>query len=211
MKRLEQLKNAMKPKLCLICFKEFVPQGIDSLISAPCCQECGIQLKPSIKHQNLLGINGESLAIFDDCYRKLINRFKTQLDIALAPVFLWQFVPYLRARYQSYEILLMPSSGMTVQLRGFDHLEEIFKILGNKMLKNLTKNNEIQQKGLNHIERVNNNNSLEIIDQHLLKNRKILLVDDIISTGATMKSAIKLLKNVELKRLRFLSLLFNEK
>ena len=40
----------------------------------------------------------------------------------------------------------------------------------------------------------------------LIKNKKILLVDDVLTTGSTMKACINLLKNNQVKKLNFLAM-----
>ena len=39
-----------------------------------------------------------------------------------------------------------------------------------------------------------------------MKNKKILLVDDVLTTGSTMKACINLLKNNQVKKLNFLAM-----
>ena len=71
----------------------------------------------------------------------------------------------------------------------------------------LEKNKDIKQSSYHFSERQNISNYLTVNDNiKLIKNKKVLLVDDVLTTGSTMKSCINLLKNNQVKKINFLAM-----
>ena len=83
---------------------------------------------------------------------------------------------------------------------------EIFKCLDLKMYRCLVKTENIKQKELNYEDRQKIGEILKFDEKFVIKNKKILIVDDVITTGASMKAAIKILKNNGAKKVKVLCL-----
>ena len=95
----------------------------------------------------------------------------------------------------------MPSYFKDDEIRGYNHVEEIFKELNLKMEKVLVKNKKHKQSDLNYTERHKVKEVLEAKNAAKIRNRKILLVDDICTTGSSLRAAIDILKEYNPKRI----------
>ena len=96
-----------------------------------------------------------------------------------------------------------PSSEKSDNYRGFNHVEEIFKNLHLKMLKCIHKTKQVKQADLSTKEREKIGEYL-VIDDVDLSHKKVLLVDDVYTTGSTIKAMIKLVRNKGAKRIKVL-------
>ena len=89
--------------------------------------------------------------------------------------------------------------------RGFNHVEEIFRTLGLKMIPCIHKIKDVKQADLSSKEREKIKDVLAI-DEVDLKGKKVLIVDDVYTTGSTAKAMIDLVKNKEPKKIKCLFL-----
>jgi len=96
-----------------------------------------------------------------------------------------------------------PSSKESDEERGFNHVVEIFKCLRLKMLRIIHKTKQIKQADLTTKEREKIGDIL-VIDDVDLRGRKILLVDDVYTTGSTIKAMIKLVRQQGAKNIKVL-------
>ena len=87
--------------------------------------------------------------------------------------------------------------------RGFNHVEEIFGCLNLKMCKCIHKIKKVKQADLTSDERKNINKVLKI-DEVDFTDKKILIVDDVFTTGSTVKTMIELLKSKNPKNIKVL-------
>ncbi len=125
-------------------------------------------------------------------------------DIELAKAFLNSFKDELISHYRNYLLIPAPSDDQDDQERGFNHVIEIFKVLNLKILPIIKKKTNYKQSDLSKEERMKVINKLEITNLEKIHNKKILFVDDISTTGATLKACLTLIKRGQPKRLHFL-------
>ncbi len=74
------------------------------------------------------------------------------------------------------------------------------------MYKCLIKTENIKQKELNYEDRQKIGDILKFDEKFKVKNKKILIVDDVITTGASMKAAIKIMKKYGARKVKVLCL-----
>ena len=96
-----------------------------------------------------------------------------------------------------------PSYQKNDEERGFNHVEEMFGVLNLKMKKIVHKTKEVKQADLSSKEREQIGSVLTIDDVDLTK-KKILLVDDVFTTGSTIKAMIKLVKGKGASKIKVL-------
>jgi len=96
-----------------------------------------------------------------------------------------------------------PSYPKNDEERGFNHVEEIFSNLNLKMTKIIHKIKQVKQADLTTKEREQIRSVLEIDDVDL-RGKKILLVDDVFTTGSTIKAMIQLVREKGAKNIKVL-------
>ena len=96
-----------------------------------------------------------------------------------------------------------PSYEKSDQERGFNHVEEMFKILKLNTMKIVHKIKEVKQADLSSKNREKIKDVLRIDDVDL-RDKKILIVDDVFTTGSTIKAMINLVKEKGAKTIKVL-------
>lgn len=150
------------------------------------------------------GVKGLSIYEYDEGIKDLLYQFKGCFDIELAPVFLYQFIKELRFMYKGYVIIPAPSYRLDDERRGFNHVEEIFKQLNLQIFKLVYKIAPFKQaeqssKMRSHISRYLVSQNMEKI-----RGKKVLIVDDVATTGSTMISMINLIRKGEPQDIKIL-------
>lgn len=146
---------------------------------------------------------------YNSFFKSLLYQFKGCYDIELRDVFLEKQAHYLRIKYFGYYLVYVPSSLEDDKKRGFNHVEEIFKLLNLNHINVLRKKFAFKQSDLPKKEREKIIDKLEVIDGFKIKDKKILLVDDVLTTGSSIKSAIRLITKYHPKDIKVLVLAHN--
>ena len=131
--------------------------------------------------------------------KKLIHKFKFERAVAAAvpiAIKIDETLPYLP---EETIICHIPTANNRVRMRGYDQAAEIAKHLAeirgytHKTL--LSRTGKSRQVGSSRTDRFRQlENAFAIKDSNAIKDAKILLVDDITTTGSTIESAAKILK-----------------
>lgn len=170
-------------RICMNCYREIVPSFIKFKVG-----------------------NHKALAIYeyDERIKKLLYQFKGCFDIEIFDVFLSRYARELRLVYRDYIMVPIPSYKEDDEIREFNHVEEMFKILKLKVEKVLEKTEKIKQANLSFNQRKEIKNFLRITNGDVIRNKKILLVDDVYTTGSTMAAAISLIEQYHPKKIEIL-------
>ena len=184
---LKQFWNLFFPQKCVVCG--------GPADNAPLCPSCG-RLRPCQERRQLaLGYKYLALFEYDTTARKIIAQIKYQKNRELIPLvqeaLLWQ-APKIDADL----LIPMPLHPLRRQERGFNQVEEFFKTYaayqhiplrsdlvyrGRNTQKLAALSPAEREKETTDIFQVWENKGAE------LKNKKVLLADDIITTGNTLK------------------------
>lgn len=192
---------------CKICFQEIKQLGINSLNKkVTICQNCYNKFDVLFYEYKIEKYHVLSIYNYDDVMTKLIFQYKACFDIELKSVFLERHINELRLKYSNYVIVPIPSSKESDEERGFNHVEELFAELKLPIYKCLEKKFNFKQSDLSKNERMKVESKLLIKKGELLKNKNVLLVDDIITTGSSLKAGINLIKKYNPKRIECLTL-----
>lgn len=190
---------------CKICFKDI---KIDSLHSFVCnqivCNTCLKSLDPKLQKFKINDIEGLSLYNYNETLKKLIFLYKGNKDYELKDVFLSYYVTFLRYKFKGYEIIYVPSFKDKIKERGFDHVRSMYECLNLKENSKIIKLRDEKQSSKNYKERQNIDGLFKVDCPELIRNKKILIVDDICTTGATLKEISKLVKNYHPKDVKIL-------
>ena len=170
-------------RICMNCYREIVPSFIKFKVG-----------------------NHKALAIYeyDERIKKLLYQFKGCFDIEIFDVFLSRYARELRVMYHDYLMVPIPSYKEDDEIREFNHVEEMFKILKLKVEKVLDKTEKIKQANLSFNQRKEIKNFLRVTNGEVLTNKKVLIVDDVYTTGSTISAAISLIEQYHPKKIAIL-------
>ncbi len=173
------------------------------------CQKCFEKLNPVFKRFRFAGCKGLAIYHYDDYIRSLIYQLKTNMDVALAPVFLERYL-HLKYLYLNYVVLIAPSHISHTNERGFKPVEEIFKVIGWNLLDCFSKSLATKQIELNSKKRKEVKKYISLNEDVNLRDKKVLLVDDIMTTGSTIEAMVDLVRKRGAKKIEILVLAKNE-
>lgn len=134
----------------------------------------------------------------DDKMAKLINVYKFRPCRALAKEFSGMLVKDLPVDEQ-FAVIPLPSSPKHIKQRGFDHVGLIARYVASAKkydyMPVLKRNRQAtQQIGKNRAERIENAKNMFYVNKILDSSRRYLLIDDVLTTGATVKYACSALR-----------------
>ncbi len=208
---LKQLKESTQKRVCKLCFKDINPTSLFNLThpNTSLCQNCFETL--NFQPDSFIYRNTKItyLAKYEEPLSKLIIQYKELNDFELRNIFLERYSLILRLKYLNYKIVLVPSSKDNLKKRGFNHLENMVRILKLPILDILEKEN-IEQKTKNKIDRLNSQESFSLKEKIDLRKQKILLFDDIISTGASFYACLKLIRQLNPEKIEGLVIMRNK-
>jgi ComF family protein len=192
---------------CKLCFERIHLNGINSLFNnRMICQKCYNGFDLINKKEYINGIEVRYLYYYNDFLKKVIYQFKGCFDIELKDVFLDRLKYILRLIYKGYLLVPVPSYFESDNKRGFNHVEEIFSCLSNKKVKLFIKNENYKQSEKSFSERKNISQYISLNKENIRGNKKILIVDDILTTGNTLKACASLLYKEGIKDIKFLTI-----
>ena len=191
---------------CKVCFKHFIPSNLHELFFKHICicQKCLEEYSPKIRPLKIDKVRGLYLYTYNDKIREKIYTFKGCGDIELSSTFLSYYKAWLKTKFKGYKIAPVPSDENSDKIRGFNHVQEIFKMLDLPIINCLYKKRNYKQADLTKEVRMKVSENLGIKNLESLKGKKILLVDDVCTTGSTLKACIQLIKKAHPRKINFL-------
>lgn len=153
-----------------------------------------------------------SYAYYSGVIKEIILKFKYK-KVFLAGNILADFLYELikENKIEAEGILFIPCSKETLKKRGFNQCEIIARKLGEKLdlpvYSDIVKiKNTKEQKALSKEERfINIKGAFKVKNSNNIKNKKIILIDDVITTGATLLECEKVLKENGVKEIKILT------
>lgn len=189
-----------------MCFLDIRDINLHHLLfeSGAICQKCQDQFRTIMLSFVIFGVKGLALYDYNEAMRSALYKFKGCGDIELAPAFLDYHRLFLKARYHGYTIIPAPSHASHDEERGFNHVKMIFSLLKLPIADCLIKTSDVKQADLSFDERQNIRARLEWRIGQSIEGKKVLLVDDVITTGATIKACLELIREHKPKMVRVL-------
>ena len=169
------------------------------------CYECAGKLKQRNEKFVVDGCDGVILYFYDDFFKNILFRYKGCGDYFLNEIFLLNHYSRIKRKYKGYSIVLAPSNQDVEEKRGFCHLEGIFKRLNMPIVKCFRKVVEWKQSDKYRAEREQIQNVIKIDKSGLLGVKKVLIVDDVLTSGSTIKTMVSQIPTNILKKVLILS------
>lgn len=195
--------------ICKVCNQEvnnFYLNDLFGVNKHNICYKCFNELMV-IKEKTIID-KYECLSIYayQDKIKELIYQFKVLKDYELKDIFLEFFLDELNLRYFNFIITYAPSYYLDDEERGFNHVEAIFSCLGNKKIKLFKKKSNSKQSDQKFSERKNISKHIELNKTNLKGIKKILIVDDVLTSGNTLKACADLLYKEGITNIKFLTI-----
>jgi len=208
-----------KDLVCLECLPKI------KYIKSPKCYKCGKQLGDDEaeycadcrKKEHLFE---RGFALYDyPSVRHSMYRFKYSGRTEYAGFFGRDMAEHFGAEFKKIGIeavIPVPMYAAKKRMRGYNQAEELAKVLGRELgipvIKDLVKRTKktLPMKMLSPSERAANLKNAFIIGQFELKLRRILVVDDIYTTGCTSDAVAKVLKDAGVNEVYFAALSIGE-
>lgn len=201
---LEKYQN--QTHFCKICFKPIKQKSLYTLLNnGLICDDCLSRFSPKFRKFKVDDVKALTLFDYDVFMRELIYKFKGCFDFELGSIFIEAYKREIRKLFDGYTIVPAPSYKEDDNTRGFNHVVEIFRPLGLEIVEAFEKTEKFKQADHNFKGRQQISKYIKLKKDVKLRD-KVLLVDDIYTTGSTMKAMIFLMKSFNLKSLRVLVL-----
>ncbi|MFD1358965.1 ComF family protein [Fictibacillus halophilus] len=195
----------IKGDICRICSRSF-SLFPEQYRQGDCCYDC-IRWEEDEKWKRMLQQN-RSLYVYNDFLKEIIAKMKYRGDAEL----LKAFYPLARSKFNNItrESLLVPIplSEERQYERGFNQAEIFAKSFTSNvqhLLKRVT-HEEKQSKKTRKDRMVKKNNPFIVNDEDVVKDKTILLIDDVYTTGSTLRYAAKVLKEAGADRISSITL-----
>ena len=195
-------------KHCKICFKPIQINEIARLFDKDICicHSCQKELEPKFISFNVDSYHALAIYDYSEFIKQQIYLFKGCFDYEMKDVFLNLFIKELRIRYKGYKMVPAPSYKEDNEIRGFNHVLEVFKQLNLEMLKVVEKTAHYKQAEHGAKKRKQIRKHLRLTTTKDMSKNKLLIVDDIYTTGSTIRAMINLLEKLNPKDIKVLVL-----
>ncbi len=175
------------------------------------CSSCISQINIKLVIRKVGGIKVLFLSDYDGIMKTWLMNFKEYGDIELAPCFLYCFLPIIRLMFHDYLFVPCPSSEDRINKRGFDHLTEILKSSSLPHQSLLCKRSALEQKNMKGQDRFKKKGIYLVDNACDLSNHKIVLFDDVMTTGSTFLQSLEQLQKCRAKKIVGLIIMDNQK
>ena len=170
------------------------------------CSKCQNELEPKFIRFKINGYKATSIYDYTPFIKNLIYTYKGCFDYEMNEVFLNLFFKEIKLKYKGYKIIPIPSYYKDDETRGFNHVVEAFKRLDLELLQIIKKTAHHKQADRGSNDRKEIKKYLVLKSNISLEKQRVLIVDDIYTTGATMKAAINLVEKLNPREIKVLVL-----
>lgn len=169
---------------CPVCFR---PQNNQNI-----CSDCQ-SWENDPKWKGILE-NNVSVYEYNNAMKDILSTFKFRGDAALAAVFEKDFKTSYKTNFKTIKIdaaIPIPLSPERLYERGFNQAKLLADFLPLPQLNVLERTHHEKQSKKSRQERLTSNNVFTFTEASIIRGKNILLVDDIYTTGSTLRHAAK--------------------
>ena len=190
--------------LCLACYSSFEMIGEEHCPNcykkgvSSSCQDCQVWCKEGIE------VSHEAIFSYNQAMKDFFSRYKFDGDYILRKIFATILRNFL-IKYKDYHFILIPLSPERYAKRGFNQVAGLIEAAGLSHQDILGKREEKASSSKNRSERL----ATELpffIKEGIRIPKKILLIDDIYTTGATVNRVKSMLENAGAEEVKTFSL-----
>lgn len=191
---------------CKICGDKITNNSFHRLLHSNCsiCGTCYGKFEILDERIKIQNCPTRILFRYSEEVKNAIYQFKANGDYEIREVFLEYLLSDLKLEYRNYVIVPAPSSPESDAIRGYNHTEEIFAQLNLPIVKAVIKTENREQKEQTMEGRKEIEKYFALVDGRKLANKKILIVDDVYTSGSTINAMIKLVKKAHPKIIKIL-------
>jgi competence protein ComFC len=196
----------IKGEICRICGRSF-SLFPEQYRQGDCCYDC-IRWERDEEWTGFLQQNW-SLYVYNDFLKELIAKLKYRGDAELMK----GFYPIVQSTFRNISrsslLVPIPLSEKRHYERGFNQSEILARCINNKEVNLLLKRktHEKKQSKKNRKDRIEKkDNPFEVINSEKIKGKSITLVDDVYTTGSTLRYAAKVLLEAGAKSISSITL-----
>lgn len=172
------------------------------------CKECEEQFEP-IEQDSKKWLEGEekilSIYKYNDKMKDYLHQYKFMHDVVLAKVFRNDIDRILAKQPET--IVPIPIHPTKLKERSFAHIDELLKAAHIRFEQYLEKISVETQVGKSREERINTSQLFKLKEKVHVKDQKIILVDDILTTGTTLLHASRILYEAGAKSVKAITLI----
>ena len=190
--------------LCLACYSSFEMIGEEHCPNcykkgvSSSCQDCQVWCKEGIE------VSHEAIFSYNQAMKDFFSRYKFDGDYILRKIFATILRNFL-IKYKDYHFILIPISPERYAKRGFNQVAGLIEATGLSHLDVLGKREEKASSSKNRSERLATELPFFIKEDSRIP-KKILLIDDIYTTGATVNRVKSMLENAGAEEVKTFSL-----
>ena len=170
------------------------------------CSKCQDELDPKFVSFKVDGYKASAVYEYTPFIKNLIYLYKGCFDYELNETFLNLYIKEIKMRFRGYKIIPIPSYVEDDKKRGFNHVLEAFKKVGLEVLPIIEKTAHQKQADQTAKKRKEIAKYLAFKEKINLENTKVLIVDDIYTTGSTMRATINMVERLNPKDIKVLVL-----
>jgi competence protein ComFC len=187
---------------CRICSRSFSAID-DQFRNGDLCYDC-VRWEGDPEWGGFLEKN-ISIFQYNDFFKEILARFKFRGDYLLSKVFADSLMNTLHTMDANLFVPI-PLSDERLYERGFNQAEAVLTGAGFPPINLLTRIHSEKQSKKTRSERIHLPQVFQVCDEINIENKKIVLIDDVYTTGSTLRHAAKLLQRAGAKSIRSITL-----
>ena len=170
------------------------------------CPSCQYELQPCFISFKVEGYNALAFYEYSPFIKNITYLYKGCFDYEMKDVFLNLFIKEIKRLYRGYKIIPAPSYKQDDENRGFNHVIEVFNQMGLDILPIIDKVAHFKQAENSAKKRKEIGKYLKFNAQPDLSKTKVLIVDDIYTTGSTIKAIVNMVEKLNPRSIKVLVL-----